>query len=126
MGKTVRVDKWLWSVRIYKTRSKATEACRSGKVSVNGQEAKPSREVKEGDEVSVSIGPMTRTIRVMQPIRNRVSARLAEEAAEDITPAEEYEKLKMQRELNAEYRPKGLGRPTKKHRRLIDYLKQKK
>lgn len=126
MPPTVRIDKWLWSVRIFKTRSKATDACRKGKVTVDGQEVKPSREVKEGDEVSVRLGPVTKTLKVLKPIQNRVNARLAGEAAEDITPQEEYDKMKMQKELNSEFRPKGLGRPTKKHRRLIDYLKQKK
>jgi len=126
MTLTVRIDKWLWSVRIFKTRSKATDACRKGKVTVDGQEVKPSREVKEGDEVSVRLGPVTKTLKVLKPIQNRVNARLAGEAAEDITPREEYDKMKIQKELNAEFRPKGLGRPTKKHRRLIDYLKQKK
>jgi ribosome-associated heat shock protein Hsp15 len=126
MKPAVRIDKWLWSVRIFKTRSKATDACRKGKVTVDGQEVKPSREVREGDEVSVRLGTITKSLKVLKAIENRVSPRLAEEAAGDLTPQEEYDKLKKQRELNAEYRPKGLGRPTKKHRRLIDFLKQKK
>lgn len=126
MTSSVRIDKWLWAVRVYKTRSKATEACRSGRVKVEGQVVKPSRELKEGDKVEVNLGPITKTLIVVKLIANRVGAQLAAEALEDVTPAAEYDKLKLQKEMNSEYRPKGLGRPTKKHRRLIDYLKQNK
>jgi ribosome-associated heat shock protein Hsp15 len=121
---TVRIDKWLWAVRIFKTRNQATEACRAGKVKLNGQTIKPSHEAKTGEEFSVQIGPLIKTIRVINLLHNRVSAKLAVDFVEDLTPKEEYERLKMQHETNYEYRDKGIGRPTKKQRRLIDKLKK--
>lgn len=120
----VRIDKWLWAVRVYKTRSMATAACRSGKVYIDGQKVKPSREVKEGDVVEVEINPhFTRTLKVLQILNNRVGAKLVPEYAEDQTPEEEYNRLKKYNELNWERRDRGLGRPTKKDRRNIDRLK---
>ncbi len=119
-----RIDKYLWSVRIYKTRSKATEACKKGKVSIEGQIVKPAREVKEGDIIKVDLKQFTKTIKVIQLLNNRVSARLVENYMEELTPEEEYNKQKKMRELNYEYRDRGAGRPTKKERRLIDRLKK--
>ena len=118
-----RIDKWLWAIRIYKTRSLATEACKAGKIKIEGQSIKPSRELKLMDVITISQGPLTKTIRVKTLIHNRVSAKLVSENAEDLTPAEEYEKLKLMQEVNGERRDRGIGRPTKKQRRLIDYLK---
>lgn len=126
MSEAPRIDKWLWAVRIYKTRSMATEACRSGKVKIGGQEVKPSREVKLEDEVAINLGPITKTLKVTGLIERRVSAPLAAENYEDLTPEEEYERAKIARETNFEKREKGVGRPTKKERRIIERLKKHK
>ena len=120
---TVRIDKWLWAVRLYKTRSQASEACRGGKVKIDGQNVKPSREVTSGDIVEVQQGIIRKRVKVLTPAKNRVSAKLVEELAEDLTPAEEYEKMDMLRQLNYEKRDRGTGRPTKKDRRDINRLK---
>ncbi len=124
MEPSVRIDKWLWAVRVFKTRSMASDACRSGKVLIGGQEVKPSREVKIEDVVKVRINPQfTRTLVVLKSLSNRVGAKLVPEFANDITPPEEFEKLKLINEMNAEKRDRGIGRPTKKERRMIDKLK---
>ncbi|HEX7585028.1 MAG TPA: RNA-binding S4 domain-containing protein [Prolixibacteraceae bacterium] len=125
-NENVRVDKWLWAVRIYKTRSLATEACRSGRVRIGGQIVKPSREMRVSDEVSMHLGIYTKSIRVIALLHNRVSAALVPNFLEDITPQSELDKLKIQQEMKPEFRPRGVGRPTKKHRRLIDRLKKGK
>ncbi len=119
----VRIDKWLWSARFYKTRNLAIDACKAGKVKIDGNSVKPSRIVKEGDVLHISQGPLNRVIRVKQLLHNRVSAKLVPEYVEDLTPAEEYERVEFMREFNAEKRDRGLGRPTKKDRRHIDRLK---
>jgi ribosome-associated heat shock protein Hsp15 len=121
-----RIDKWLWAIRIYKTRTLATEACKAGKIKIGGVTVKPSRELKLMDEITISQGQLIRTMRVKSLIHNRVSAKLVPEHAEDLTPAEEYEKLKLIQEINGERRDRGIGRPTKKQRRLIDLLKEDK
>jgi ribosome-associated heat shock protein Hsp15 len=124
MESSVRIDKWLWAVRVFKTRSMASDACRSGKVQINDQEVKPSRDVKIADIVKVRINPQfTRTLIVLKSLSNRVGAKLVPEFANDITPPEEFEKLKLINEMNAEKRDRGIGRPTKKERRMIDKLK---
>ena len=122
----LRIDKWLWAIRIYKTRTLATDACKAGKIKINGKAVKPSRELKLMEVITISQSPITRTIRVINLIHNRVSAKLVPENAEDLTPAEEYEKLKLMQEVNGERRDRGIGRPTKKQRRLIDLLKDDK
>jgi ribosome-associated heat shock protein Hsp15 len=122
----VRADKWLWAVRIYKTRSLATEACKAGRVRIGGQVIKPSREIRINDEVSIHLGIFTKTVKVMALLHNRVSAALVPNFLTDITPQSEYDKLKVQQEMKPEFRPRGIGRPTKKHRRLIDRLKNTK
>ena len=122
----IRIDKWLWAVRIFKTRSLASQACRAGKVKIDEVAVKPSREIKLEDEIHVQIGPLNRIIKVTGLIHNRVSAKLAVENYEDLTPKEEIEKVKMVRELNYEYRDRGTGRPTKKERRIIEQLKKHK
>ncbi|VAW26868.1 Ribosome-associated heat shock protein implicated in the recycling of the 50S subunit (S4 paralog) [hydrothermal vent metagenome] len=121
----VRLDKWLWAVRLYKTRSQATEACKGGKVKIAGSNAKPSREVNEGDEMEIHSGGIIKKIRVKKAVKNRVSASLVPDLMEDLTPAEELEKRQMMRQLNYEKRTRGAGRPTKKDRRIIDKLKGK-
>lgn len=120
---TVRIDKWLWAVRIYKTRTQAADACKGGKVKIDGQNVKASREVKEGDIVTVQQGLIRKTLKVIVPARNRVSAKLVPDLAEDLTPDEEYEKQAMLHQLNHEKRDRGTGRPTKKDRREINRLK---
>mgnify|MGYP005838810535 CR=1 FL=1 len=120
---TTRVDKWLWTVRIFKSRSLATEACKSGKVKIDEQKVKPSREVKVEDIIHVNHQAINKIFKVKQILKNRVSAKLATEAMEDLTPAEEYDKLKIRHELNYERRDHGLGRPTKRDRRDINKLK---
>ncbi|MCF8338638.1 MAG: RNA-binding S4 domain-containing protein [Bacteroidales bacterium] len=121
----VRIDKWLWAIRMYKTRSKSSSMCKKGKVDINDHEAKASSVVRVGDEVSVRIKTMTKTLRVTGLLDKRVSASVAAENYEDLTPQKEYDKLEKLREVNAEYREKGKGRPTKKERREIDWLKRK-
>ncbi len=123
MNQSVRIDKWLWAVRVYKTRNQAAEACRAGKVKMDGLAAKPSRDVKAGDVIEISFPPIKKTLEVIVPIKNRVGAKLVPEFANDLTPQEEYDKLKHLKEINFERRDHGTGRPTKKQRRLIDYLK---
>lgn len=122
-GKTVRIDKFLWSVRIYKTRSQATEACRNGRVSIDGIPAKASREVKEGDVIVFRQSGIHRKIRILDILQNRVGAKLVPDFIEDITDEKELEKLKMIREMNSEKRERGTGRPSKKDRRDIERLK---
>lgn len=121
-----RIDKWLWAIRIYKTRTLATDACKAGKIKINGQAVKPSRELKLQEVITISQSPLTKTIRAKTLIHNRVSAKLVPDNAEDLTPPEEYEKLRQVNEVNGEHRDRGIGRPTKKQRRLIDILKKDK
>jgi ribosome-associated heat shock protein Hsp15 len=124
MPEEIRIDKWLWAVRVFKTRTQAADACRAGKIRIDGQVVKASRDIRAGDMIEVSSGPIVRKIEVIEPIKNRVGAKLVAQFAIDLTPAEEYEKLKLINEMNFERRDHGVGRPTKKERRLIDYLKQ--
>ena len=119
-----RIDKWLWAARIFKTRSLAADACKSGRITLNGAQVKPSRTVKEGDEVGVKKSPVTYTFRVKQAIEKRVGAKLLPEILEDITTPEQYEILEMQRISGFVGRAKGTGRPTKKDRRALDDFAQ--
>ncbi|MEI7663853.1 MAG: S4 domain-containing protein [Bacteroidota bacterium] len=123
MDQGVRIDKWLWAVRVFKTRSLASEACRSGKVKILDHVVKPSRELKTGEVIAVSVSPITRTLRVVALSGNRVSAKLVPSLMEDLTPEEEYQKLKRKNEPGFEHRERGLGRPTKRERREIEFLK---
>ena len=115
----LRIDKWLWATRLFKTRSLATQACKAGKVKVNGDVVKPSRGVSQGMVITVQVGPITKTVQVLSLLKNRVGAKLVSQYLLDLTPAEELEKLKLQREL-FKPRPRGSGRPTKKERRDMD------
>ena len=126
MVEGIRIDKWLWAVRVFKTRSQATDACKSGKIKIDDTTVKPSREIKLNDEIFVQINHITRTLKVIGLLKNRVAAKLVSDYMEDLTPSEEYDKEKIKREINYEYRDRGLGRPTKKERRLIDRLKKSK
>lgn len=118
-GEAPRIDKWLWAVRVFKTRSLATQACKSGKVKVEETAVKPSREVREGMVISVQTGPLTRTIKVTQLLHHRVGAKLVNEYLHDLTPEEEYAKLELIRQQPFR-RERGAGRPTKKERRDMD------
>jgi ribosome-associated heat shock protein Hsp15 len=124
MEEGFRIDKWLWAVRVYKTRSQATNACRTGKVRINEHIVKPAHVVKNDEIINVHIPPFTKTIKVLGLIEKRVSAKLAENYVEDLTPIEEYQKVKHKQEKNFEYRERGLGRPTKRQRREIEELKK--
>ena len=115
-----RLDKWLWAARIFKTRSLAAEACKNGRVAINGAQAKPARTVKPGDEVSVRKPPVTYTFRVLQTIEKRVGAKLLPDVLENITPPEQYELLEMSHISGFVNRARGTGRPTKKERRDLD------
>ncbi len=120
---TIRIDKWLWAVRLYRTRSQASEACRGGKVKLEGQNTKPSREVKVNDIIEVQQKGILKTVKVLKIHKNRVGAKLVPDLMEDLTSVEEYEKLEMINKLNIEQRDRGTGRPTKKDRRTITKLK---
>ena len=122
-GNEVRIDKWLWAVRIFKTRSQATDACRKGRVTINDSEVKPGKNVHTGDIVTVKKDNILYTFRVTGVIGKRVSAKLATDNVENLTPAEELEKKKIIRTGRYVFRPKGLGRPTKKERRMLDRLR---
>lgn len=115
-----RLDKFLWAIRTYKTRSEATEACKSGRVKVNGQEAKPSKDIKEGDIIEVRKGSVHYQWRVIIPIGNRQGAKAVSQFAEDITPQEELDKLNAPFETIFVKRDRGTGRPTKKERRDLE------
>lgn len=115
-----RLDKFLWAIRVYKTRSEATEACKSGKVKVNGVEAKPSKDIKENDIVEVRKGSVHYQWRVIIPIGNRQGAKAVSQFAEDITPQEELDKLNAPFETIFVKRDRGTGRPTKKERRDLE------
>lgn len=124
MEEGVRIDKWLWGVRVFKTRSQATLACRSGKVRISDQPVKPSREVKAGEVITISLDSLKRSVKVLAPVENRVGAKLVEQFMEDLTPQEEYQKLRLRKDTGFGYRLRGLGRPTKKQRRKIEILKK--
>ncbi len=117
-----RIDKWLWAVRIYKTRSQASEACRKGRIVINGIQVKPSRIIKTGDTVLIRKPPVVYTYRVRDLLQKRQSASLAREYYEDLTSVEELNKLKINEQIFFG-RTKGSGRPTKKERRILDKLR---
>jgi len=115
----VRIDKYLWAVRIFKTRSLAAEACKKGKVNMDDHPVKPSRMIGAGDVIEVRKMPVNYSYKVLEPIEKRVGAKIVEQYVEDITPEEELLKLKMQDDFYVK-RDRGAGRPTKKDRRLLD------
>ena len=122
MAEIVRIDKFLWAIRAFKTRTDAADACKGGKVKVAGVNAKPSKEVKEGEIIQVHKGPVIYTYRVVQPTEHRVGASLVPQFAENITPQEEMDKLKAPVETFFVTRERGAGRPTKKDRREMEKL----
>ena len=116
----VRVDKYLWAMRIYKTRSIATDACKCGRVKINDVEVKPSRMFHVGDVFTVRKGPITYTYRILQLWGNRLGAKMVPEYLQDITPKEQLELLELARYAAQSGRDRGTGRPTKKDRREIE------
>jgi ribosome-associated heat shock protein Hsp15 len=118
--KPIRIDKFLWSVRIYKTRSIASEACRKGRIIINDIQAKPSRNVLKDEIITVKKPPVVYTYRIIEPIENRVSAKLVVNYLEDLTPEQEKIKINIRHSGLSNFREKGSGRPTKKERRELD------
>ena len=115
-----RIDKWMWAARIFKTRSVAAEACKKGRVQLNGAQAKAARMVKPGDIVQVRKPPVTYSFKVLQSIEKRVGAKLVPEVLENVTTPDQYELLEMSRASGFVNRAKGTGRPTKKDRRSLE------
>lgn len=122
MNDSLRIDKWLWAVRLFKTRSDAADACRNNRVLVNGAFTKPSREIKPGDTVSVRRLPVTFTFKVLGLVSSRVGAKLVPEYLENVTPQEELDKLDVPRDMVFMQRDRGAGRPTKRERRDIEIM----
>jgi ribosome-associated heat shock protein Hsp15 len=120
----IRIDKWLWCVRVFKSRSLAAEACGGGKVKIRGERVKPSWHIKIGEVITVQQRYVKRTYRILALLDKRVSAVKVKDFAEDITPPEELEKLKTERFVSYQSKFKGIGRPTKKDRRLIDKIRE--
>lgn len=120
----MRIDKWLWCVRLYKTRSLASEACNSGKVLLNNLNAKPSKEIKIEDIIVINQNPIKKTVKVIGLLNNRIPAKDIIKYYEDLTPKEEYEKQEMLRLAYYEKRDAHTGRPTKRDRRDIERFKE--
>lgn len=120
----VRIDKWLWAVRLYKTRSLAADACRLGKVSCGGVKVKASKEVKLGEVYEVNIDQLKRSVKVVGLLSNRVGAKDVAKYMEDLTPEEEYERIRLARSFAFEQRDRGIGRPSKRDRRLLESFKE--
>ena len=120
MSDQARIDKWLWAVRIYKTRSIAAEACKKGHISIGNRTAKPAHNIRVGDIVNVKKSPITYSFRVLKCAENRVGAKLVPELMENITSQEQYEILEMSKISGFIDRQRGTGRPTKKERRDLD------
>lgn len=115
-----RIDKWLWSARIFKTRSLAADECKNGRVTIKGIKQKPSKMIKEGDIIDVKKGPIIYSFKVLKAIQNRVGAKLVPEVLENVTSKEQLELLEMNRISGFIGRARGTGRPTKKERRDLD------
>lgn len=115
-----RIDKWMWAARIFKTRTIAAEACKKGRISINGAQAKPARTVKPGDVVQVRKPPVTYSFKVLQAIEKRVGAKLVPDVMENVTTPDQYELLEMSKISGFVDRARGTGRPTKKERRNLD------
>jgi ribosome-associated heat shock protein Hsp15 len=116
----IRIDKFLWATRIFKSRSQATEACTKGKILINDNIVKPSHNVKVNDIIKVKKNTIIYIYRVKELIGNRISAKLTDQFIINLTPEEEMMKLKSFASSSFSFREKGSGRPTKKERRLID------
>lgn len=119
----VRVDKWLWAVRIFKTRSIASEACKKSKVSINGVPVKPSRDIKLNEVVDIKFPPIIRSYKVLNISGKRMGAKLAVDFVEDVTAQDQLDLLNATKNYGFEQRQRGVGRPTKHDRRMIEKLK---
>ena len=119
---SIRVDKYLWAIRVFKTRSDATDACNGNKVKIAGVNAKPSKAVKAGDVLEVRKGPALMTYKVLKVAENRMGASLVPEYAEDLTPEHERAKLHAPHETIVLQRDRGAGRPTKRDRRQLEEM----
>ena len=119
----VRIDKWLWATRVYKTRALSTEACKAGHVKVNGKAAKPARPVSVGEMVSATVGSIHRIVKALVLVDKRVVAKVLDQYVEDLTPAAEYEKLKRSEPIPVFNHSKGRARPTKRDRRVFERFK---
>lgn len=122
MLQKTRMDKWLWMVRLFKTRTIATDACNAGKIKIAEVNCKSSREVKINDEIQVRIGQLVKTVKVVDAPKSRIPAKLVPDYYIDLTSPEEYKRVQLLR-LNVEQREQGLGRPTKRDRRQLNYVK---
>ena len=120
MANEARIDKWLWAARIFKTRSIAVDACKNGRVTINGVNVKPSHIIKTGETISVKKPPITYSFKVLQAIEQRVGAKLIPQIYENVTDPKQYELLEMSRISGFVDRARGTGRPTKKDRRAMD------
>jgi len=116
----IRIDKWLFAVRLFKTRGQATEACRRGKIKLNESQAKAAKSIKLGDIINIRQSPMIRSLEVIGLTERRIGAKLVENFAKDITPKEEWDKFYKSKSNRTENQNKSQGRPSKKERRLID------
>lgn len=124
MKEEERIDKWLWAMRVFKTRTIATEACKKGRVELGGAAVKPSRVIKVGDTVSVKKPPITYTFRVLKLSENRLGAKLVPDYLENLTPQSQYDMLEMTRISGFVDRRKGLGRPTKRDSREMSRFRE--
>ena len=123
MPNEVRIDKWLWAMRVFKTRTIATDACKKGRVTLGDEPgiiAKPSRTIKVGDVINVKKPPVTYSFKILNAIETRVGARLIPQVYENVTDPKQYELLEMSRISGFIDRARGTGRPTKKDRRAMD------
>jgi ribosome-associated heat shock protein Hsp15 len=115
-----RIDKWMWATRIFKTRTIAAEACKKGRVTINGSFVKAARSIKAGDIIQVKKPPITYSFKVLQTIEKRVGAKLVPEYMQNVTTPDQYELLEMSKISGFVDRARGSGRPTKKDRREIE------
>ena len=120
----IRIDKYLWAVRIYKTRSIAADECRKGRITINNVSVKPSRTIESGEIITVKKPPVLYKYKIINLTENRLPAKLVSQFIDDITPDEEKLKLSLNLQSGTFHRDKGTGRPTKKERRVIDRFKQ--
>ncbi len=119
-----RIDKYMWAIRLFKTRSSATKACLAGKVKINGDSVKPSQNIAVGTVFTARVNYMLKSIQVDKVIDKRVGAKIAQECYTDLTPEEEIQNRKQRSAFTHEYRNRGVGRPTKKERREIEDFKE--
>jgi len=119
-SESVRIDKWLWAVRLYKSRSLAAEACHAGHVKIGGNSVKPSRDVRAGEEITVFAGRLLRTVKVLALLDQRVGAKLVSQFLEDLTSPEAYARAREEAMQDRIRFSTGFGRPTKKQRRQLE------